>query len=121
MIKISKDAKNFVEGIVDHLKKDAYQDRTFPKMQSLLRKVSQDSWKESTAKITTAVPLKPFEESQICTILSKRLNRPVTLVCSVRPSILGGIRIEIADLIIDLSYEEKLRGVEAMLLKGNFI
>jgi len=121
MIKMSKDAKNFVEEIVGHLKKDAGNERPFPKMQNLLKKVSDSAWKENTAKITTAVVLNFQEKEQLVNVLSHRLNKPITLECTVRPTIVGGIKIEIADLIIDLSYEEKLRGIEAMLLKGNYI
>lgn len=121
MKKLNKDAKNFVEGIVDQLKKNNKNDRPLPKVQSLLKKVSEGAWRESTAKVTTAVPLLPEEKEQVSAMLSRRLGQHIGLVCTVSPHIVGGIKIEIADLLIDLSYEEKLRAIASMLLKGNHI
>jgi len=121
MTNLSTDAKNFVNGIVDHLKKDKGGSRPIPKVKSLLRKVSDSSWKEKTARITTAVALDQSEMDQIQHLLSNRLDKNILLNCSVNPNIIGGIRIEIGDSIIDLSYEEQLRRIQAMLMKGNTI
>jgi ATP synthase F1 delta subunit len=119
MKKLNTDARNFVSGIVDQLRKNSKNDRPLPKVQSLLKKVSEGAWKDSTAKVTTAISLLSTEKEQISVLLSRRLGHPVNLVCTVSPKIIGGIKIEIADLLIDLSYEEKLQTIEAMLLKGN--
>jgi ATP synthase F1 delta subunit len=117
MKRLNKDARSFVDGIVDQMKKNYDGDRPFPKVQTFLRKVSEQAWKEHTAKITTAVSLNQQEKEYLSEILSKRMNQEITLECSVRADILGGIRIEIADYIIDMSYEEKLRSIQSLFLK----
>ena len=119
MKQLNKDARNFVDGIVDHIKRDNAGSRPFPKIQNLLRKVSDTAYKGNTAKITTAVPLSHIEKEQLTGVLSKKMNQQIALECDVRPGIIGGIRIEIADYVIDLSYEEKLRSITSLLLKGN--
>ncbi len=121
MKKLNKDAKDFVEGIVDHLKKDSTGNRPMPKVQSLLRKVSEDAWQENTARVTTAVTLTQSEKEELIRGLSKRMGHPIALECEVKPSIIGGMRIEIADYIIDLSYEETLKSIGASLLKGSHV
>jgi len=121
MKKLTKDARHFVEEIVGQMKKNKHTDRPLPKIQSLLRRVSEGAWKENTAKVTTAIPLDPEEKEKIATILSKRLDQPITLDCTVQPGILAGVKVEIGDLIIDLSYEEKLRLIKSALLKGSHI
>ena len=121
MKRLNTDARNFVDGIVEHLKKDRKGKRPFPKVQSFLRKVSQQAWTDNTARVITAVVLNQTEKEELTNILSKRMNRPISLACDVRSSLLGGMRIEIADSVIDMSYEGKLEAIEALLLKGNHI
>jgi F-type H+-transporting ATPase subunit delta len=121
MKRLNADARNFVDGIVKHLKMDRKGRRPLPQVQSLLRKVSQQAWSDHTAKVITAVTLNQSEKEELTKILSKRMNRPISLECEVRPTVLGGIRVEIADYVIDMSYEGKLEAIESMLLKGNHI
>jgi len=121
MKSLNTDARNFVDGIVEHLKRDRTGKRPLSQVQSLLRKVSQQAWNEHTVRVITAVALNQSEKEELTKILSKRMNRPISLTCEVRSSILGGMRVEIADYVIDMSYEGKLDAIEAMLLKGNHI
>jgi F-type H+-transporting ATPase subunit delta len=119
MKQLNKDAKNFVNGIVEHLKKDQSGDRQFPKVKNLLQKVSADAWKDHVGVVTTAVPLSKEEKDQLVQILSKRMGHDVTLETKVSSDIVGGIRIEISDFIIDLSFEEELKSIGTMLVKGS--
>lgn len=121
MKKLNSDARSFVKGIVNHLKKGAYGNSPFPKIQTLLRKVSDHAQKENSAKIITAVPLQQQEKELLTQILSRKMNQDINLECMVQPDVLGGIRVEIADYIIDMSYKEKLRAIGLLLLKGNTI
>jgi len=121
MKRLTSDAKNFVKGIVDHLQKEKQGDRPIPKIKSLLKKVSDEAWNGHTATVTTAVPLALSEREALIKVLSLKMGQPVSLSCTVQPDIIGGIRIEIADYIIDTGYKEKLAVMETMLLKGNHI
>lgn len=121
MKKLNSDAKGFIDGIVDHLKKNDRGDRGIPKVQKFLRKVSSRSLREHTAKVYTSVALKQPEREKIVRILSQKMHYPVSLECITKPSIIAGLRIEIGDLVFDLSYEEKLENIKTMLLKGSSI
>lgn len=121
MKRLTSDAKNFVKGIVEHLHKEKQNNQPIPKIKSLLKKVSDDAWNDHTATITTAVALNFLEKEALTKALSLKMGQPVSLSCTVQPDIIGGIRIEIADYIIDMGYKEKLAVMETMLLKGNHI
>jgi len=118
---LTKDAKNFVEEIVEQLEKEKSGVKQFPKVKSLLQKVSADASKDAVAKVITAVSLTEEEKDQLKKLLSKRMNHPVTLECVVRTEIIGGMRIEISDSIIDVSYDEALQNIGRMLVKGSHI
>lgn len=118
---LPSDAKKFVKGIVDHLDKRKTDGQTHKKIKILLEKVSDTAVQDTVAKVTTAVPLTEGEKALIAAYLSRKMQHPVTLSCLVDPDIIAGMRIEIADYIIDTGYKGKLTSIASMLLKGNIL
>jgi len=121
MKSLTKDARLFVDGIVGQLKKGKGKDQRLPKIQSLLRKVSDQAWQKNTAKVISTIPLTVSEKEEITTSLSKKMGIDIVIVSEVDPALIGGIRIEVADYVLDMSYKEQLQRIQSVLLKGSHI
>lgn len=116
MKSVSNDAKGFVEGVVSHLKKSG-KDRgpMSPKVQSLLLKMSKNARREHQATIQSAVKLTALEEQQIARVLSGIAGHDVGITCVVKPQLIGGLRITMADWVMDSSMQAELQQMAAMI------
>ncbi len=116
-ISLTKDAKGFVESVVGYLKKDTKQSAQLPKVQSLLSKVSKQAQKESQAIVETAVALDDQEKKELTDMLASMFGHPMTLVEKVTPEVLAGIRIQVADWIVDTTYRTQLQTMSVLLAR----
>ena len=66
-------------------------------------------------RITTPVPLTDKQTEEICLRLKKRFNKNILPELTVDPEILGGIRIQVNDEIIDYSVRHRLASFEHSL------
>jgi len=121
MSNLQKDARGFVDGIVDYLKTDGKRTNALPKVQNLLMKVSDRAAKEKTATVKSVVMLSGEEKNKLEKILGKFMHHPITVTNEIDTSLIGGMRIEIADFIIDTSYKGKLEGMTKVLMKGSLV
>lgn len=72
------------------------------------------SFKGETAEVTSALPLNPNEENEVCQELLARVGaRDVNF--RVDPSILGGLVIKVGDKVLDNSVAGKLEGLRQNL------
>lgn len=55
----------------------------------------------SVATVTTAVPLKDQQRTRLQTVLTAKYGRAVQITPVVNPAVLGGMRIEVGDDVID--------------------
>ena len=69
----------------------------------------------ATAKVTSAVPLTEEEKAALKLKLEKISKNTVELVCTVDPSILGGIVVEMGDTVIDGSVAGRLALVKDVI------
>ncbi|OQR89758.1 ATP synthase subunit O [Thraustotheca clavata] len=72
---------------------------------------------EVQAKITSADPLTKEQLTQVQTALKARIQKNETLLLEtvVDPTILGGLKVQIADLFIDLSLATKIEKIHMIL------
>ncbi|KAF0742140.1 hypothetical protein Ae201684P_008929 [Aphanomyces euteiches] len=72
---------------------------------------------EVQAKITSADPLTKEQLTQVQTALKARVQKGETLLLEtvVDPTILGGLKVQIADLFIDLSLATKIEKIHMIL------
>ena len=70
---------------------------------------------ESIAVVTSAVPLKEAETVALRAKLEKKLNRKVTLQCTLNPDLIGGVRVEVDGRIIDGSIRNKLEEIKEVM------
>jgi F-type H+-transporting ATPase subunit delta len=69
----------------------------------------------TVATVVSAIPLSATQTHRLATALSKRYGSEVTLNAVVDPSVVGGVRIQIADDVIDASVSSRLADLRQRL------
>lgn len=116
MIKpLSGDARQLVQGITNYIGNNKKGASVLPKVSSFLDKVSTQAKKEKRALVETAVALTKEETDQLSRLLAKLLGHEVELACTVSKDVIGGIRIQVGDLVVDTSLRESLHQMAATL------
>jgi F-type H+-transporting ATPase subunit delta len=67
------------------------------------------------AVVTTAVELEPEDRDRVSSELSKRLGKDVTIEVLVDPRILGGLKLQYGDRLIDASVATRLQQLRRQL------
>lgn len=67
------------------------------------------------ATVVTATPLKPAQSERLSAVLTQRYGKKVGLNAVIDPSILGGLRVQIADDVIDASVAARLTDLRQRL------
>lgn len=115
MKSVSKDAKGFVEGVMNHLKQSGKIRSVSPKVQSLLLKMTASAKREHQATVESAVKLTPSETQSIARMLSRLAGHEVSLTSVVRPSLIGGLRVTMADWVMDASVSQELKDMASIV------
>ena len=100
---LSKDARGFIEGVATYVRRDARAKTMLPRVQSLLTKVSSQAKKEQNAQVKSAIALLGPEKKRIEALLAGLLGHAVECHYSIDVSLVGGIKIQVADWIVDSS------------------
>ena len=79
----------------------AARDHTFDLTLESYLLISAGLRRRSLATVVVAHPLTPDQEARLQAALTAQVNRPVNLMVVVDPSLVGGVRVEIGDEIID--------------------
>ncbi len=108
MKSVSKDARGFVDGVISHLKRGGKATPMTPKVQSLLLKMSASAKHEHQAKVESAVKLTSVELQGISRALSRIAGHEVSLTSIVNPHLIGGLRVTMADWVMDSSIRSEL-------------
>lgn len=103
MKSLTQDERGFIEGIASYIKSDARARGAVPKVKSLLAKVTASAKKEQSAQIISTVLLTDAEKKRIESILNKLLGHTVECHYSIDKSLIAGIKIQVADWIVDSS------------------
>lgn len=114
MKSVSNDARGFVDGVVAHLKLGGKAHSVNPKVQSLLLKMSAAAKQEHQAVVESPVKLTPDEVQTIARILSRLSGHEVSLNAQVSPSLIGGIKVTMADWVMDLTLTNELSKMAAI-------
>ena len=67
------------------------------------------------ATVTTAVELRPHDRDRVARALSERLEKEVRLEVIVDPRIVGGLKLQYGDRVIDASVAERLQQLRRRL------
>lgn len=79
-----------------------------PEIAALFKAYCAAEERKMTVQVTSSVLLNDAYQRKLIDALSKRLQRHVTLECTVDPHLLGGAVITAGDLVIDGSIRSKL-------------
>lgn len=105
---LTKDAKGFIEGVALYLSKDKSALSVMPRVAALLHNVSAQAKKERFAKVYSVVSLTTDEKKHIVQVLSKLLGHAVEIESLIDTYLVGGLKIQVADWVLDTSLEHQL-------------
>ncbi len=112
---LSKDARGFIEGVANYIRHDRRGKGVLPKVQSLFTKVTAAAKKERIACVSTVVPPTKEEQTAIQKIVERLLGHEVTCTFIIDKGMLGGMKIQIADWIVDTSLSSQLTNLSETL------
>jgi ATP synthase F1 delta subunit len=73
--------------------------------------VAQESFGQIPVQVTTAAAMSDAEHAALTSRLKAQLGREPVLNCTVNPALIGGVRIQIGDKLIDASVATRLAQV----------
>jgi F-type H+-transporting ATPase subunit delta len=88
------------------------------RVRQLLTRASEyvaDQRGRTVATVVSAAPLQPAQVDRLAAVLSKRYGNEVTLNTVVDPTVVGGLRVQIADDVIDASVSARLADLRQRL------
>lgn len=113
---LTKDARGLVDGVVTYLKRSGTSKTMIPKVSSLLQKVTAKTRKEKLAVVETSIMLTATEKQSVEKMLVKLLGHEVEVHVVVKPELIGGLRIQVGDWIVDTSLAMHLGQLSQSLL-----
>lgn len=114
---MTKDGQSFVEGISEYLRQGGKKSSIVPKIQTLLGKVSSAARKEKIAYVETASRLSEEENEELRKVLSNIVGHDLSIDSSINRSLIAGLKIKIADFIIDTSYSSQINEMGEILMR----
>ena len=119
MAKLTKHARGFIHDVVSYIQKEkhVHNDQAIGGLRKLFSKVSKDAEDDVTARVYSAVPLTIAEKSLIKQALIKISGRDIALVSAVKPSLLGGMKIQIRDWVVDMTFLKTLQNMSHILME----
>ncbi|MFC1647212.1 F0F1 ATP synthase subunit delta [Patescibacteria group bacterium] len=113
---LPKNAKGFVDGILKHIESSGKVRSNEKKVKNLLTKISRDEASGAIAMVESAVILTTKEIETLKVKIEKLLGHSVEVKTSVKPSLLGGLRITVGDWIFDDTLLVQLKNIQSMLI-----
>ncbi len=107
---LNKQAKNLITVMVDNKRL-----QIFPQLKALYEQLRTQHENILEAKIISAFPLKPDQEERLVSALRAKFQRKVNVTSAVDADLIGGVKIEIGDQVIDSSVSGKLAAMTAVL------
>lgn len=115
MKSLHAEAKGFVAGVVTQLKKTGKAPGGTAKVQSLLLKMTAKARGEHQAAVESPVKLTTEEERAIARMLSKVSGHEVHVETVINPELIAGIRIQMADWVMDATMRNELQTMATLL------
>lgn len=108
--KLSREGKHLVDLLIEN-------DRlgVLPQLKELYGQLKAQHESVLQAKITSAFPLDEEQLNKLVSVLEKKFQRKVNAQVGVNAELIGGVRIEIGDQVIDSSVYGRLEAMAAAL------
>lgn len=114
---ITKEARGFIQSVMGYLRADGKVKSSVSKVQVFLNKVSDQAKRSSLAKVESAVALTEKEKKRLSRIISSRVGHPVRIVAKVNSAILGGVRVQLGDWIVDATLAGQLKKMTESIIQ----
>lgn len=111
MKKVTAPARGFIDELTSYLHGNAKDSVMGAKVKAIVGKVTAQAKQERDARVVTAVPVVPAEKASIERSLARILGHAVKCSYSVNPSLLGGMKITVADWVVDSSLATQLASI----------
>lgn len=115
MKQLSVDARAFVDGVTSYIEHEEKASSLLPRVTDLFQKVTNQTKKQSTATVVSAILLTTNEKEQIGSFLQKLLGHDVTIEVVLDPSLIGGIRMQVGDWVVDTSLATQIDSMGRLL------
>lgn len=117
MAKLTKHARGLINDVVSYIRKGKQADQAVGGLRKLLSKVSQEDQDDITAHVYSAVPLSIDEKIQIKKTLSCISGHEITVMSTIDPNVLGGMKIQIRDWVVDMTFLKTVQNMSHMLME----
>lgn len=114
---ISRDARSFVHGVVDYLRKEGKTPTALPRVRTLFHKVTSQAKQQNQAWVDSAIALAPEEKSMVKNVLATLVGHSLSVSFQIKKELIGGIRIRVADWIVDTSFTSQLNEMKQSMLQ----
>ncbi len=108
--KLNKEAKNLIDMMIENKRL-----HIIPQLKILYELLRAQHENVLEAKIISAFPLKSDQQEKLVSALRTKFRRKVNVICTVDADLIGGVKIEIGDQVIDSSISGKLAAMTAAL------
>jgi len=113
---LSKDARGFVDEVAKYIGRDRKGKQVLPRVSALLTKVTAAAKKERIATVTSVVVLTESEKTSVKRVLHTILAHDVECRFVLDTDLLGGLKIQVADWIVDTSLSGQLAALTQTLI-----
>lgn len=112
----SKDARGFVDEVAKYVGQNRHGKKMLPRVSALLTKVTIAAQKERVATIASVVAMNEKEKIAVERMLERILSHPVECHFTVDANLLGGLKIQVADWVVDTSLSSQLASLTQSLI-----
>ena len=113
-------ARGLVRGVVQRLQ-TVGESTSVHKAQTLLQAVTETAKRQNLARIESPVMLTEPEKQMLSRVLARVVGHDVKLECEVNAALIAGVRIQMADWIVDTSFENQLMEMSQLLTEGSTV
>ena len=79
--------------------------------------MAHDHLRKTTARVVSAVPLRPEQIDALATLLSEKVSKQVSVETKVDPSVIGGLYINVDGYFIDRTLRTRLQDIKLNLME----
>ncbi|SRR5258706_9483285 len=112
---LTRDARGFIDGVTKYIQTEGASQSVLPKVQGFFSQVTNQAKKERTAIVTTVVPLTQGEKISLEKVLYGLLGHEVECQYATNNTLLGGMRVQVADWVVDSSLQTQLSAMSTSL------
>ena len=81
--------------------------------------MAHDHLRKTTAVITSAVPLRDEQITALAALLSRKLNKEVSIELKLDQSVIGGLHIQVDGYFVDRTIRTRLQEIKLSLSEGD--